>query len=333
MVQVGSALAGYRIQQVHVREGQTVAAGDRLVTLDASAAEAELRLAEAQHADAVERQQAEVAMLKERVATAELAVRQADQGKQLELSAARSRVELATLKLQQAEQDLDRATQLRQLTEPLVSQQQVEQQRLAFEAAVAELNAARAARKQLEQSLVFRDQTAAAELRTAQQALDVARKGAGLESLAQTVALAQLKLERTRIDAPSAGTVLHVLINAGELVSPQPLLQMANLDALACMAEVYAADVPLLSVGQRARIRSRAFQDSELTGTIERIGSVAGPPALRPLDPRQPVDRTVAKVVVSIDARSKEPPAGSREGDRRIAWIGLQVEVEFTAGP
>lgn len=329
IVQVASPLVGYRIERVHVQEGQLVKQGDLLIELENSATQAELLLAQAQEKDAAERQQAEIAIAGERVASAELGVQQAQAARQLETDSARKRLELAELKANQARQDLEHVLKLRQLAEPLASEQQVQHQRLAMEAAEAEHQAARAASQQVEQSLQFREQTAAAELRAARRSQELAQQGVGLESLKQGVRLAQLKLQQTKILSPIDGTVVDVRAHPGEIIAQQPLLQLANLAELVCIAEVEAADVPLLKPGQSAVVHSRAFGDAELSGKLERVGSAVGAANLRPLDPRQPVDRSVARAVVQLDTAHAARLISYGAGDRRAALIGLQVEVEF----
>jgi ABC exporter DevB family membrane fusion protein len=329
IVQISSALVGYQVKQVRVKDGQLVQLGDVLVELDAGAAEAEHQLALSQLAEALERQQAEIALAKQRVASAQLAVEQATDGRPLELDAQQSRISVAAAKKKQAEKDVERVEGLRKLSEPLTSDQQVEQQALVLEGAAAELEAAQVALKRLEQVLTFQQQSAAAELRAAQQSLAVAEKGTGVESLKHRVELADLKRKQTKLTAPTAGVVLGVMTHAGEVVAQQPLLQIADLDNLICEAEVDAGDVPHLQANQKATVSCRAFQDSVLEGSVDRVGNQVTQATLRPLDPRKPVDRDVTKVVVLIDSKKAARLINMSGKDRRAALVGLQVEVAF----
>jgi HlyD family secretion protein len=329
IVQISSALTGYRIKQVLVQDGQVVKADEVLIELDAAPATAEHDLALSQQAEAVERQEAEIDIAKRRVAAAELSVKQAAEGRQLDLDAQQSSVSVAAAKTKQAERDLARLDELHKLPETLASAQQVEQQRLLLEAATAEQSASQAGLKRLEQSLKFQEQTAASELRAAQQSLALAEKGTGLKSLGLQVDIAKLKLLQTKITAPSDGVLLSVRAHPGEVIAQQPLIQMANLDRLVCVAEVEAGDVHYLHANQRATVKCRAFQGSVLQGTIDRVGNQVAQAGLRPLDPRQPVDRNVSKVVVLIDSRNAAQLINESDSDRRAALVGLQVEVVF----
>lgn len=329
VVLVGSALVGYPIREVRVKEGQYVQAGDVLIEIDNSAPLAEQQLALAQQSEALERQQTEIALAKERVAAARLALEQVQSGKQLEIDTQQARIKVAAAKLAQAKKDVERLEGLRKLAEPLASEQQVEQQHVVVEAASAEHDAAEVGGKRLAQSLVFQEQTAAAELRAAELSLAIAEKGTGVEAVKRRVELATLKLKQTSIVAPSAGVVLGVVAHPGEMVAQQPLVQIANLDELVCVAEVEAGDVPLLSANNAAVITCRAFQDAALDGAIDQVGNQIVQAALRPLDPRKPVDRNVTKVTVNTDARKAARLFNVAGKERRGALIGLQVEVEF----
>ncbi len=157
----------------------------------------------------------------------------------------------------------------------------------------------------------------------------MAEKGSGVESLNRRVDLAALKLKQSKITAPAAGVVLALTAHPGEVVAQQPLAQIADLDDLVCAVEVEAGDVPYLRADHRASIRCRAFQDSELEGTVERVGNQVNQATLRPLDPRKPVDHDVTKVVVRIDAKKAARQINLPGSDRRAALVGLQVDVSF----
>ena len=329
IIQISSPLVGYHVKQVLVQEGQSVKAGDALVELDDAPAKSEYAVAASQLTEAMERQQAEVDLAKQRVAAAELALQQATEGRQLELDAQKSRVSVAEARKKQAARDLERVDELSKLPEKLAADQQVEQQQLLLDAAAAEEEAGRAALKRLEQSLTFQEQTANAELRAAKQSLVLAEKGTGIESLRRRVEMSELKLKQTTITAPATGVILGVNSHPGEVVAQQPLLQVANLDNLVCDAEVDTGDVPYLQGNQKAMIRGRTFQGETLDGTVERVGNQVAPAGLRPLDPRQPVDRNVTKVVVLIDSKKAARLINLSGKDRRSALVGLQVEVVF----
>jgi HlyD family secretion protein len=323
-VSVASSLTGYRIQKVLVQDGQSVADGDVLIELDPTIAEEELQLAIAQREQAIERQQSEIEMAQQRLATAELAVRQAQDARSLEIESQQQQTNVAELKARQARDELQRLQ-----SQKVALTQQVEHQKTLVELAEAERDASRVALRRLEQTLDFKLQQTQAEERAAVQAVEIARRSATTAALDRQVAMARHKLEQTKIVAPSAGTVVSLAAHEGEIVGTQPLMQLANLEALVCQAEVDVADVPLLSDKREAQISSRAFRGAKIKGTIERIRNAAGQATLRPADPRKPVDRSVATIVLGVDADEARQLLGGTGNDVATALMGLQVEVEI----
>ena len=328
-ISIGSALAGYQIREIRVVEGQSINEGDLLIELDASVAEEELRIAEAQKKEAEERQKSEIDLAQHRLAAADLAVRQATDAQTYEVEAQQKQVEVAELKVKQAKSDLQRLQSLQRDTDPLVSAQQVEHQQVLLDIAVAELAAAKVALSRLTQSLEFQYQKATSEQQAAKQGLEIAQRGTGLAALDRRIELARLKLGQTKVVAPAAGTVISVLTHPGEVVVSQPLLQIANLNDLVCNAEVEVADVPLLHDKRKAVITGRAFRDKQLEGKIERVRNLVNAARLRPIDPRTNVDRSVTTVVIGIDANDARQSLGGTAKDASTALMGLQVEVEI----
>ena len=327
-VSIGSPLAGFQIENLAVKMGDTVAAEALLVELDSAAAKLDLEMAQAQKKEAVQRQQTETELAEQRLEAAQLAVRQAEESREVELGAQQKQLEVANLKLSQAEADLQQLSSLSGGADPIVSEQKVKQQKLLRELSLAERDAAEVARKRGEQSLRFQSQQTAAEERAATRALRLAKLGTPLELLDARIALADLKIKQTKIHSPLAGTVLNVWAHPGELVTTQPLLEIADLQDLICVVEVDIADVPLLSVGQAAVITSPAFHGDKVSGVIEQIGVGASPPSLRQLDPRQSLDRTVTKARLRIDARDAVRALGGAESSA-VVLVGLRVDVEF----
>ena len=328
-VLIGSALVGYQIRKVAAKEGDVVTAGQTLVELDTAVVDEEMRIAEAQKRSAAEEQQSQIDLAQQRVDAAELAVKQAQDARQLEVEAQQKRLDVAELKWKQAESDLKRLQSLRSGADPIVSAQQVEQQEVQKELAAAERDASKVALSRLEQSLDFQLQKAQAEQKAAQRALQIAQKASALDSLEGQISLAKLKRDQTKVTAPLSGTVISVGVHPGEVVGTQPLLQIADLTDLVCIAEVDVSDVPLLRENGEATITSRAFRGREIKGTIERIGNVAGSAKLQPFDPRQTVDRTVTTVTLRIDAQEAISAVGGDERSVGAALVGLQVDVKF----
>jgi ABC exporter DevB family membrane fusion protein len=328
-VLVTSALVGTPIRQILVPEGQEVERGTVVIELDPTVPEEELRIVQSQRAQAMERQQTEMALAKQRLEAATQAVEQAQAARGLELETQKSQVAAAEAKLEQANVDLARMRRLETGERPLVSAQQVEHQRTAVKLAKAEHEAAAAALNRVEQTLRFNLQKAETEKKGAEEAVAIASRGTAIVTLERQISLAEHKLKQTQVVAPAGGTVIRILAHRGELVSTQPLMQIANLDALECLAEVDVADLPLLKDRHEAFISCRAFRGTKIKAEIERIRNVAGAATLRPVDPRKSVDRTVATVVLKVDAAEAAKLLGGSVQDAGSALMGLQVEVEI----
>jgi membrane fusion protein (multidrug efflux system) len=92
-----------------------------------------------------------------------------------------------------------------------------------------------------------------------------------LDQLQHETALAELKLERTRIRAPFAGTILHRHIDAGATLSDgTPVFDLADLDPMEVDVNVPERHVPRLKVGQPVRLRGDA-NGLQVAARIERI--------------------------------------------------------------
>jgi HlyD family secretion protein len=326
---ITSPLAGTHIRKLLVREGQRVAAGEPLIELDDTAAAEELRIAEAQRQQAAERQQNEIDLSQQRLAAADLAVQQAQEARGVELQFQQKQLDVAERKLKQAQDELKRLEGPQRVGTPLVSTQQLEHQHTLIDIATAERDAASAALAKASQALDFNAQKAQSEQRAARQAVEIAKRTSALATLDRQTALARHKLDQTKINAPSAGTIISSVAHPGEIVTSQPLMQMADLTALVCHAEIDVADIPLLKGKRGAFVTSRAFRSSKVKATIERIRNVAGAATLRPADPRKSVDRTVATVVLAVDAGEAAQLLGSETQDAGSALLGLQVDVEI----
>lgn len=118
------------------------------------------------------------------------------------------------------------------------------------------------------------------DLETAQTALDQAR--AQLDQLAAqitqaelTVDSAQLNLARTRITAPSDGTVVALLVDAGQTVnansSTPTIAKIADLDTMVIKAEISEADVVKVKPGQRVYFTILGEPDSQIEATLREI--------------------------------------------------------------
>ena len=128
-----------------------------------------------------------------------------------------------------------------------------------------------------------------------------------------TVARAELSaieqaVEKTRIRAPSDGTVLLVNTRAGETVTPSPedvLVQFGDLTQLRVRAEIEERDVGRIRSGQSVVVRSDSFPGIDFNGRVELMAHALGSPRLATKGPRRVPDQDVLQVVVELEG---QPP-------------------------
>ena len=173
-----------------------------------------------------------------------------------------------------------------------VAQSQAGVQTAAGQAAQAAAQALRAvanvriAEAQLAQAGAQVD-SAKAQVAQAQAQLDLLQAGSRPEDIAASeaaVAQAEAAVSAARnaladavLQAPFAGTIGSVLVEEGELVTPQtPVIRMGDLTRLRVRTEdLGEGDVNLIRVGQPVRITIDAVPDREFRGTVARIAPFA----------------------------------------------------------
>ena len=130
------------------------------------------------------------------------------------------------------------------------------------------------------------------------------------------LAAAEAALERTRIRAASAGTVLQVNAKAGETATPSPenvLVVIGDLSSLRVRAEIEERDIGKLRVGQAAIVRSDAFPGKDFDGKVATLGAGAGPEPARAARTAQADRRRRARG----HHRSRRPAAAAAGHARR----------------
>lgn len=114
-------------------------------------------------------------------------------------------------------------------------------------------------------------------------------------------------IERTRIRAPSDGTILNVWAKLGEVVvsSPDvPLVLLGDLSSMRVRTEVEERDVIKIRIGQKAVIKADAYPGQEFTGVVTSIAPALGAQRIISRGPRRPNDIEVLEVMVVLDGQS-----------------------------
>jgi HlyD family secretion protein len=323
-----SGIPGDRLNRLRVREGSKVEAGDTLATLESRGIrKLEVALIESQKKEAKARSAAEEQLANARIEAAKLGVEKA-QMQDMDVKSLNMKIQALDANLKLATEDRDRLVDLRKLPaddgEELVSEQELERQKLLVRQAEVELAAANADLEKLNRTRDLTLAAALADLHAAEAGKGQVQALIALESLERRSEMAKAQLAQTRIRAPTKGTILKVFVVEGESIGAMPILQMADLDEMVAVAQVYETDVKRVHLGQSAVVKSEAFEGQYakdgIRGKVVQIGSTVATPELKSLDPFARADRHVVAVRVALD----------EEGSRQAAkLVNLQVEVTF----
>jgi HlyD family secretion protein len=118
------------------------------------------------------------------------------------------------------------------------------------------------------------------------------------------VTLAESVLDKTRIRAPIAGTVLQINAKLGELVAPTvevPLVVMGDMSIVRVRAEVDEADVGKIKKDQRAFVKNTAYPNKEYEGKVVELSPSLALPRMGSRGARRATDVEVMEVLIDLD--------------------------------
>jgi HlyD family secretion protein len=148
---------------------------------------------------------------------------------------------------------------------------------------------------------------------------EIGRADADVRASEQRINLALEKVSKCVIRAPFGGTILRVMLHEGEsfaLVSPRPVVRMANIAGRRVRAEVDERDVGRVRVGQHVIVSSDAYSGRRFSGSVTRLATVMGRKSVLTGDPADKSDRDILEVMAQLEGASELP-------------VGLRVMVEF----
>ena len=141
---------------------------------------------------------------------------------------------------------------------------------------------------------------------TAQAKSDVpapSRLESSLQAARSDVAVAEALLEKTRIRAPVAGTILQLPAKAGEMVSPSPeqaLAVIGDMSLVRLKAEVDEFDVAKIKVGGKVVVKSNAYPGREFEGSVAQLAPTLASPKFALRGARRPTDVEVLEVTIDL---------------------------------
>lgn len=264
-----------RLIAAPVEEGDRVAPGQVVATLDQSVARAQVEAAQAE----VALRQAELTAL----------LNGANQLQKLQVWVA---IKEAQSVLAQAQAEYERRVKL------------FEQGALGHEEVERAASSVTVAQQRLEQALLHRRMTAAPPIAT-----DREHAEAALAAARANLDQARALLAKTTIHAPIAGIVVHKYLHAGETASPEagPILTIADVSRLRVRAEIDEADIGSVHVGESAYVTAPAYGDKKFTGHVIRIAPALGRKKVSTGDPAERVDTKVLETLVELDQNATLP--------------------------
>lgn len=342
-----SAIPGERLLEFAegVAEGAKVPAGSELARLASyELREQQLLALEARKRLASAKREHELAVAKTQLDQARAALAQAE-AKLQEVRSREGKLDSLAEAAAIAGEDYRLLAELQNADPDLVTAHQLRKQRNASEQAAQELSALQE-NYPLGLTAAMRGVDAAkANVRLAEANIEMLTAADETEVLTLEIAAAGKTRDQSTLIAPGkAGdpteyAILKKHLAPGEFITQMPVLEIADLSEMVCIAEVYEADVKEIRLHQQATIESAAFSEHYphgLRGVVQRIGALVSSPGLTNRNPLAPSDRSVVEVVVSIeDDLSKPAEAKSAEGSPPTATqeaasrVGLQVTVRF----
>lgn len=300
---VVSSEIGGQLMTFTVEEGQNLAAGQTVATIDPTSLTLQREQAAAQR-DAAASRTGEVISQVE-VLTAQREALQAQR------DAATTQRSVLVSQHETARRHHDRMRRL--FAQQAATAQQLDQAERDDRVLADQIKAQEAQIQALDRQVAAH----AAQVGAAQQQHRTARA----QTAAATAQVAQLddRVRRAAITNPGTGTVLATYANAGEIVQPgQPLYKIADLAVVDVRAYITEPQVAAVKVGQQARVNVDVAENERqtLTGTVSWISSQAEftPTPIQTRDER-------ADLVYAVKIRVPN--------ETGILKIGMPVDVEF----
>lgn len=151
---------------------------------------------------------------------------------------------------------------------------------------------------------------------------DIALAEANVQAARVALASAERDLERGRVRAPSAGTVLDIHVRPGERPGNDGILNLGDTSEMYVEAEVYQTLIGRVVVGDPARITADALPEP-LAGQVVAIGLEIGRQSITSDDPAANTDARIVDVIIALDE------AASTAAER---LTNLQVVTQIDAG-
>jgi HlyD family secretion protein len=320
-----NSLEGSRIEQILVKEGDWVKAGQVVAILDSQSS----RLATLEQSQSnVLKAQAQLAKVQAGAKSGDINAQKANVlrlNAELNGGIATQEAEIGRIEadLRNAEIEYQRYKQLN--NSGAVSKSELDSRQLRLETTQKQLSQAQESLNRLVSTVQAQKNEAQSTLTSIEEVrpvdLQVARTE--VESAKMAAKKARADLDLTYIRAPFDGTVLKVNVRLGEVVGSEGIISLGRTDQMNVVSEIYETDIAHIQKGQSAIISSNAFS-GQLTGTVKLIGQQVKKQAILDINPLANTDFRVVEVKVELDP----------ESSRKVANLSnLQVQVVIKTTP
>lgn len=342
----GQAAQGSKIDELLVKEGEEVKAGQVIAILDNSD---KLKAAYEKAKEAVAIAQANLAKVQAGAKTGEIEAQKAEIARIKAQSLGEERAQREAISRLEAQYEGDKATQratIRRLEAELnnarsefrryeslyrngaISQSEFDSRRLKVDTVLQQLNEAKATLARTEntgskqiseaRAVLSRIQNASSQqINSAQGTLskiaevrpvDVAAAEAELRQAVAAEKEAKANFEQSLIKAPSKGVILKINSRSGETASSDGIVELGKVQQMMVVAEVYQAHINKIKEGQNVRVTSNSV-DVDLTGKVDSIGWQVQRQDVINSDPSENIDARVIEVKVRLDEESSQKAA------------------------
>jgi HlyD family secretion protein len=116
--------------------------------------------------------------------------------------------------------------------------------------------------------------------------------------------MATAVLDKTRIRAPLAATVLQLNAKVGEMVAPTPdapLVTLGDVSVLRVRAEVDEHDVSKIKLGQKAVVRNNGYPGQDFSGKVTELAPSLAAPRMGSRGARRATDVEVLEVLIDME--------------------------------
>ncbi|WP_404790319.1 response regulator [Altericista sp. CCNU0014] len=322
-----NSLEGSRVEQLSIREGESVKAGQVVAILDSQTP----RLATLKQA------QSNVATARAQLAKVLAGAKSGDVNAQkaniIRLNAElNGGVAAQEAEIRRIEADLRNAQIERDRYENLnskgaVSKSEFDSKQLRFETVQNQLSQARASLDRLISTVAAQKKEAQATLDSIAEVrpVDVQVARSEVESAMRAVEKAKADLDLTYVRAPFDGTVLEVNVRPGEIIGNAGIATLGKTDRMYVVAEVYETDIAAVRPGLNTVVTSNAFP-GQLVGTVTEIGQQVKKQGIFDVNPLANTDFKVVEVKIRLDPQSSRKVAS-------FSNLQVQVVIRTKASP